>query len=328
MTRFVSSLIGLVVLAVSLSGAPQEAGQSPYAGALRLPSIVNGQSLMSYAHDPVTNRLYGGNEQGLFWVDLNESAPRVKGPIFDRRVGTIEVAPDTGRLFYATIDEIGMVNLRTHEAPVRLAGREWPVTRFAYEPTRKQMYLGTRSGRVLVFDAETGERSPDVIVPGHYANMIEAIPGRVFLTVSNKSGLYAIDAATKAVAPWPVAGKLVTPAYLDADPSGKYLFATYDRYIVAIDVARAEVVGRMITAMGPHIAFDSERRLLIATQYDLPGHPAVRLAAYRVGDEGFTEVARMPFLSDAAPGLESLRSGGFLQSGRRSLFVWQLAETR
>jgi hypothetical protein len=328
MTRVIASLVGLIALGTSLFSAPQQAGTSPYAGAVRVPSIVNGQSLTSFAHDPGTNRLYAGNEQGLFWVDLSDPEPRVKGPLFKKRMGAIEVAPETGRLFYATIDEIGMVNLRTNDAPVVLSGPEWSLAGFVYEPTRKQMYISTRRGRVLVFDAETGERSPDVIVPGNYVTMLEALPGRVVFTLADKSGLYTIDAATKAVAPWAVTGKLVTPVYLEADPSGKYLFATYDRYVVAIDVARAAIVGRLITATGGRIAFDPDSRLLLATQFEHPGHPKLRLAAYRVGDDGFTEVSRLSILPDAAPGLESLRSGGFLQSGRRSLFVWKLAETR
>jgi DNA-binding beta-propeller fold protein YncE len=328
MTRFVSTLIGLIALGVSVPAARQDVGPSPYAGAVRLPSVVNGQALHSFVHDPVTNRLYAANQQGLYWVDLADPDPRVKGPLINKRLTSIEVAPDTGRLFYATLDEVGMVNLRTNDPPVRLAGREWPSARFAYEPTRRQMYLATRTGRVLVFDAETGEQSPDVIVPGEYANMLEAIPGRVFFTLADKSGLFVIDAATKAVTPWAVTGKLVTPVYLDADPTGKYLFATYDRYVLAIDVARATVVGRLITATGGRIAFDSERRLLIASQYKNIGLPQLRLAAYRVDDDGFTEVARLKILPDAAPGLESLRGGGFLQSGHKALFVWKLAETR
>lgn len=328
MTRLVASFLGLVALGVSVPSAQQPAGPSPYGSAVRLPSIVNGQSLYSFSHDAVAKRLYAANEQGLFWVDLTEASPRVKGPLINKRITSIEVAGDTGRLFYTTMDEVGMVNLRTTDAPVRLMGKQWKSARFAYEPTRKQMYLPTRTGEVLVFDAESGERSPDIVVPGDYVNMLEAIPGRVFFTLSNKSGLYAIDAATKAVSPWKVTGKMVTPVYLDADPSGKYLFATYERYVLAIDVERATVVGRLITATGGRIAFDPETRLLIASQYEEIGHPRIRLAAYRVGDDGFTETARLKILADAEPGLESLRSGGFLQSGHRSLFVWQLAETR
>jgi hypothetical protein len=328
MTRLVASLLGLMALAVSVPSAQKAAGPSPYSGPVRLPSIVNGQSLYSYAHDPVAKRLYAANEQGLFWVDLTEAAPRIKGPLVNKRITSIEVAGDTGRLFYTTMDEVGMVNLRTTDGPVRLMGKQWKSARFAYEPTRNQMYLPTRTGQVLVFDAESGERSPDVVVPGDYVNMLEAIPGRVFFTLENKSGVFVIDAATKAVSPWKVTGKIVTPVYLDADPTGKYLFATYDRYVLAIDVERATVVGRLITASGGRIAFDPESRLLIATQYEIAGHPRIRLAAYQVGDDGFTEVARLRTLPDAEPGLESLRSGGFLQSGHRALFVWQLAETR
>jgi DNA-binding beta-propeller fold protein YncE len=327
MTRVIASLLGLVALGVSAPSAQQPAGPSPYGTAVRLPAIVNGQGLYSYAHDPVGKRLYAANQQGLYWADLTEKEPRIKGPFVKKRINSIEIAPDTGRLFFTTMDEVGMINLRTTDAPVRLTGRQWQSARFAYEPTRKQMYLPTRSGRVLVFDAETGERSPDVVVPGDYVNMLEAIPGRVFFTLADKSGLFVIDAATKAVSPWKVTGKMVTPVYLDADPSGKYLFATYDRYVLAIDVERATVVGRMITATRGRIAFDPERRLLIATHYE-PDHPKLRLAAYRVGDDGFTEVARLKIIGDAVDGLESLRSGGFLQSGHRSLFVWQLAETR
>jgi hypothetical protein len=241
MTRFVSSLVGLVALSVSVLPAQQRAETSPYTGAVRLPSVVNGQSLYSFAHDPVAKRLYAANEQGLFWVDLSEADPRLKGPLITKRITSIEVAGDTGRLFYTTMDEVGMVNLRTTDAPVRLMGKQWKSARFAYEPTRNQMYLPTRTGEVLVFDAASGERSPDVMVPGDYVNMLEAIPGRVFFTLADKSGLYVIDAATKQVSPWEVTGKLVTPVYLDADPTGKYLFATYARQIAQI---RLSLIGR------------------------------------------------------------------------------------
>jgi hypothetical protein len=322
------SLFGMLCVAASLVAAHPQSTNSAYTQVARLPSVVNGQALYSFAHDPVDDRLYAASEQGLFWVDLTEATPRFKGPLVRKRLTSIEIAPDTGRLFYTTMDEVGMVKLRSTDPPVRLAGREWRTARLAYEPTRRQMYLATRDGRVRVFDAETGERSSDVVVPGDYANMLEAVPGRVFFTLVDRSGLFTIDAATKAVAEWPVDGPLVTPAYLDADPTGKYLFATYDRYVVAIDIARATVVGRLATAVGGRIAFDPERRLLIAAQYDEAGYPRIRLAAYRVDDGGITEETRLDNPSAGQIGLESLRGGGFLQSGHLSLFVWQLAETR
>jgi hypothetical protein len=322
MTRFHVSCVGtLLVSAAALAAAPQ--GQTPlYSQTGRVPSIVDGDGLYSFAHDPVDKRLYAVNERGLYWVDLAEAVPRIKGPMVTKRFTSIELAPESRRLFYTTMDEVGMLRLGTGEPPVRLSGRVWTTGRWAYEPTRRQMYLPTRDSRMLVFDADSGERAGDVEVPGDYPIMVEALPGRVLFSLSNKSGLYAIDAQTKAVTPWKVTGKFVTPAYLDADPSGRFLFATYDRYVVAIDVASATVVGKLITAQGASIAFDPDRGLMIAAQYVTPGHPRIRLVAYRVDASGFTEVGEMKNPADGLMGLESFRGGGFLQSGHRSLLLW------
>lgn len=149
------------------------------------------------------------------------------------------------------------------------------------------------------------------------------MPGKVFFTLNNKSGLFAIDAESKAVAAWPVEGPLVTPAYLDADPTGQFLFAAYDRYVVAIDIATRRVVGRVITATGARIAFDPERRLLITVEQDVTNYPRLSLTGYRVEDAGLTKVTRLDNPPDGQLGLESLRTGGFLQSGRLSLLVWR-----
>lgn len=316
--------IATAITAVAAAGVAARSTVSSveYRQVLRLPSVVNGQSLYSFAHDQVDNRLYAANQQGLFWVDLAEPDARVKGPLIRERITSIEVAPDTGRLFYTTMDEVGMVKLRTNDPPVRIAGHEWRTARFAYEPTRRQMYLATRDGRVRVFDAETGERATDVTVPGEFANMLEAIPGKVFFSLNNKSGLYAIDAETKTVSEWPVEGPLVTPAYLDADPEGKYVFATYDRFVVVIDVASRKVIHRLATAVGGRIAYDATRRQLITAEFAEAGQPRVELRAYAVGPDGLTWVSDLDNPRDGQIGLESLRAGGFLQSGRLSLLVW------
>jgi hypothetical protein len=322
MTRFQASCFGVLLVSAAAVAAGTQAAAPLYRQSGRFPSIVNGERLQTFAHDPVDRRLYAGSREGLYWVDLGEPNLRLKGPMHRLRLGSIEVAPDARRLFYTTPDEVGMIRLGTSDPPVRLSGREWTTGRWAYEPTRKQMYLPTRQSRMMVWDAESGERAPDVILPGDYATMVEAVPGRVIFSLSNQSGLYAIDAQTKAVTPWKVTGKFVTPAYLDADPTGRFLFATYDRYVVAIDVASATVVGKLNTAQGASIAFDPDRGLLIAVQYEIPGHPRLRLAAYRVDATGFTESAKLENPADGQMGLESLRGGGFLQSGHRSLLLW------
>ncbi len=326
MTRVAVSLSLCGLMAVVVTTAAQPPSSSPYARILRAPSVVNGQALYSFAHDPVDNRLYAASEQGLFWIELDGTDGRVRGPLVRKRMTSIEIAPDTGRLFYTTLDEVGMVKLRSDDPPVRLTGREWRSARLAYEPTRRQMYLPTRDGRIRVFDAESGERSPDIVVPGDYANMLEAVPGKVFFSMANRSGLYVIDAATKTVREWPVTGTLITPAYLDADHEGRFLFATYDRYVVAIDIARAAVVGRLATATGGRIAWDPQSQLLITSEF--ADGPRLRLTAYQVDAHGFTEAARLENPDDGLPGLESLRSGGFLQSGRLSLLIWRPVASR
>lgn len=158
--------VGVFVVATGLVAVARSSASDTYSQVLRLPRVVNGQALYSFAHDPVDNRLYAANEQGLFWADLSEQDGRMKGPLVRKRITSIEVAPDTGRLFYTTLDEVGMLKLRSNDPPMRIAGHEWRTARLAYEPTRRQMYLPTRDGRVRVFDAESGERAADIPVPG------------------------------------------------------------------------------------------------------------------------------------------------------------------
>jgi hypothetical protein len=323
MMRVLSVRLLLVTLfaAAVVHGRTDDA---PYTQTARVPSIVDGQGLNSFAFDPVDQRLYAGSRNGLFWLDLNERNPRLKGPMLRKPIGTIEVAPEAGRLFYVTPDEFGYISLRTNEPPRFLGGRQWRTARLAYEPTRKEMYIATHESGIHVYDTQNGERGPIIELPGWYANALEAVPGKVFFSLQNKSGLHVIDAATHTVAPWPVTGKLVTPAYLDADPSGQYLFATYDRQVVAIDIASATVVARRITASGARIAFDPERRLLVVSEFDRPGHPLIRLRAFSVDAKGLTEVAELKNPVDGRIGLESF-PGGFLQQGSRTLLLWSAA---
>ena len=70
-----------------------------------------------------------------------------------------------------------------------------------YEPTRKELYVATRDPRLLVFDGVSGRAGDDVPLPGWFGTQLEAIPGRVFVLLEDKQGLYVIDAATHHVAP-------------------------------------------------------------------------------------------------------------------------------
>jgi len=324
MSRVLWLRLGAILLASGLLYARSDT--APYTQVARVPAVVDGQGLTSFAFDPVDQRLYAGSRNGVFWLDLKERDPRLKGPMLRKPIGTIEVAPETGKLFYTTPDEFGYVNLRTNDPPKILAGRQWRTARLAYEPTRKEMYIATHEYGIVVYGTEDDERGPKIERPGWYPDVLEAVPGKVFFSVANKSGLYVIDAATHTVSPFPVTGKLVTPAYLDADPTGKYLFATYDRFLVAIDIASATVVGRIATATGARIAFDPDRRLLImAERYQ--GRPLIRLRTYSVDAKGFTEVAELKNPDDGLIGLESFR-GGFLQQGHRSLLLWTVAPSQ
>lgn len=313
--------VGAVLLASGLVYGQSD--NAAYTQVASVPRVVDGEGFNSFAFDPVEQRLYAGSWNGLFWVDVRERNPRIKGPLLRKRIGGIEIAPDSGGLFYTALNEFGYLNVRTNDPPKTLAASEWITTRPAYEPTRHQMYVGTKASGIIVYDTASGERGSIIDVPGWYVTMLEAVPGKVFVSVKDKSGLYVIDAATHTVAPWPVKGKLVTPAFFEADPAGKYLFAVYDRHVVAIDIPSATIVARLLTADRPSIAFDAERRLLIVAAADLPEHPRIRLRTYSVSDSGFTLVGELKNRSNFG-GLESFR-GGFLQHGSSDLLLWTAA---
>jgi hypothetical protein len=195
----------------------------------------------------------------------------------------------------------------------------------AYEPTRRELYVAAREPFVRVYDAMSGERGADVAVPGWHGEGLEAIPGRVFLGVGSKDGLYAIDAATHTLTRFPIAGRVVTPVYIDADVSGKYLFLTYSRDVVAVDVEKAAVVGRVVAPFPPRIAFDAGTGLLVVTHADETKPPA-RVLVYRVGSKGLEEVAELRNPPLGRVGVEPLENG-FLQTGEFSFIVWTAAAT-
>jgi hypothetical protein len=313
--RLACVLLGVVSLA-----APVIARQAApaYAVVATLPSAVDGQPLRTFAFDPGRNRIYAGSNRGLFWIDLSDPKPRVKGPFIRKNILHIELAPELSRVFYMTPDEVGYADLDRFGESTQLA-RDFVPRDIVYEPSKKELYVALREQKLLVFDAQTGRAGDDVPLPGWYATQLEAIPGRVFLSLSDKDGLYVLDAATHRVAAWPVEGRVITPSYIEADPAGHYLFLAFYREIIAIDIARAAVVGRQVTYSTPSIAFDPGERVLVATWNAEP--PPTRVAAFRVDASGLAEVARFENPRVGEAGVEPT-SHGFIQNGHLALLVW------
>ena len=194
-------------------------------------------------------------------------------------------------------------------------------TDLVYEPTRHELYVtSARQPVIRVFDAQSGERAPSIDLPGWWGLELEAIPGRVFLTVGGKDGLYAVDAATHAIAPWPVEGRISTPAHIEA---GIHPDATCSSPITADRRHRRrhrEGHGRVIMATVPAIAFDPGTGLLVATWTDAA--PPVRVVAYEVTTDGLSVAARLENPSLGAVGVEPTEHG-FIQAGHRVLIVWK-----
>jgi len=324
--------IAVVLIAPSMTDgvAYGRADNPPYTQAGRVPSVIDSDSLNSFAFDPGGRRLYAPTDAGVYWLDVRESEPKFKGPMLPKRPGSIEIAPDLGRLYFSSDRErFGYLNLRANEPPKILAGKEWQGGRLAYEPTRKEIYTATRfrGETIAVYDAETGKRTADLKLPGYRVTALEAVPGKVFFSVENKSGLYVIDAATHTVAPWPINGKLVTPAFIEADPAGQYLFGQYERHVVAIDIRTATVVADLTTAGVASVAFDPERRLVVVSAAEIPDHPRVVLKTYSVSPSGFTHVADLKNTVENDGSVYSMH-GGFVQRGHDSLYLWLAAPPR
>jgi hypothetical protein len=82
--RTIIRVIGIPLCGVLLAaGALQSrSDEAPYTQVAKVPSVYDGQKFYSFAFDPVDRRLYAASEQGVFWVDLRDREPRIKGPHF------------------------------------------------------------------------------------------------------------------------------------------------------------------------------------------------------------------------------------------------------
>lgn len=297
-------------------GAPQ-AGNPVYTKVSSIDSRVAGQPIRTFAFDAKANRLYGGSDRGLFWVNVADANPIWKGPMFAADIRHIEFAPELGRVFFTTVDDVGYVSVDNLSAPKLFAHIR--ASDMTYEPTKREVYVSSRAPRVDVFDGGTGERGAVVDLPGWMGGGLEAVPGRVFLMQEKTPGLFSIDVATHTLSKFVTSEKVVTPVYIEADPSGRYIFAAYYQNIVAIEAATGKVVGRKTLPSVPAIAFDPGANLLVATWADDP--TPVRVAAFRVDANGLSEVSEFRNPTVGGIGVEPT-SRGFIQVGVNRFYIW------
>lgn len=317
------TLRGFLVLAATAVSAslPAAATDTPYQVAARVPAVVDAYGLNRFDTDPVTGRIFAGSNNGLYWMDPAAAAPRWTGPVFKAPVVHVRVAADLRRVFFTTRTEAGFVDMDALDQPKAFATIR--ATGLVYEPSQHEIYVApSRENKVRVFNGRTLEDVGAVTVPGWHANLADAIPGRVFFLLPDKPGLFVINASSHKAAPWPVTGKVETPGQMDVDPTGRMIFFSYDRNVVAIDPDTATVIGRITHQGVAAMAWDPVAERLLVTR---PNDPApLPIAVLTVDKTGFTEVGRL-----ATPGVGENRlrrsRSGFLQSAGTEWLLWRIA---
>jgi hypothetical protein len=313
----------LVLLATSV--AYGRADDPPYSQVSRVPRVVEGGPLTDFEFDPLGRRLYARSREGVYWVDVAAREPKLNGPIPLEEPGAIAIAANLGRLYFSTIrEQFGYVNLRTNETTI-LIDKEWRSGRFVYEPTRKELYAAPtfRGDVIAVYDTETGKRTHEIKLPGYQVGALESVAGKVFFTLANKAELFAIDAASRTVAPWMVNGrKIISPGRLQVDPLEDFLLIQHHRGVIAVDARTARVAGSITTPLDSStFAFDPEKRILVVPTVEVPDHPRIRLHAYAFNVAGFRPIGELPNVGNEGSRVYSMY-GGFIQEGHDSLLFW------
>lgn len=326
MTRALFFAIATVFL------APLQTARPPYSHQATVP--LNLQSF-SLAFDPDGNRVWVGAQRGLYAIDL--ARPSLVEPFDKVRVwGGLEYAAGLGRLFMRLEgDAIAWLDVRTPSpaaTPVRM-GVVSRAIELVFEPTRKELYVFTRTPKVTVFDAVEGGVVATIELPGDYGRSPVAVSGRVLLTAARRDGLFAIDAKTHRVEPQRVADHKAAPIGIEADAANGRLFLAYEREIIDMDLTSGDVRGRVVTQESPAIAFDPGTGLLLATKYD-----PRRIAAFRPTAAGLEFVGQMGDAGDAGwlePTIRGFLQGGTIRSGDEyqewsgaTLVIWKATGPR
>jgi DNA-binding beta-propeller fold protein YncE len=317
MPRIARLMLVPLLLATVLALRPLAASDG-YRIVSRLPDVIDGQALVSLRYDWVSHRLFAGNAVGVYSADMSAAKPKITGPIAHGLVTAIEVAPDLGRVFYAGPTEIGFVDEAGGKG-VTIA--EHYANSLAYEPTTHELYASfALLNKVSVYDAQTGHLKTDIKLPGWSAFQLVAVPGKVFMLVKGRDGIFAIDPATHTVAPWAVTGKITTPGRLEADPNGRYLFFARMNDVAAIDIASQREIGHVGIYGEPTLSFDPDSGLLVVGWLDNSPEQRDVLHVLRPTNDGLVPVA---MLNNETGGTTLVRSHyGFIQHGFHEFLVW------
>jgi DNA-binding beta-propeller fold protein YncE len=314
----------LAVALLLVAGLAAQSEPPAYRQTGSVPALVNGNPLTTFAFDAAGRRLYAGSRDGLFWLETDAPKPEWHGPTFRTAVLQVRFAPELRRVFVMTLEAVAYVDVDALNHPHEFA--KVRARSIVYEPQRQELYVSYGAPSVTAFNGRTAEPSGTIDIPGWYGILQEAIPGRVFLTLPDKPGLYVINANSHHVGPWPVEGDIVTPAAMEVDPQGRYIFLAYDRNVVAIDTATAKVVGRLTTVSTGSIAYDPGANLLIVM--GVTQEPPVHLKAYRVDDTGFTLVATLDNPKSASGTSIEPTNNGFIQRSNYSWLLWSTVTER
>lgn len=311
----------LVAAVVVTAGGPTD--EAPYVIAGRLPNTADRQALNRLEFDAVARRLYAPTRKGVYWMDLRSTEPRLSGPVLFERPDYTALAPDRGRLYVANDDTLAFLDVRGTAPPTGLAHGGWR-GRLVYEPTRHELYASVRvmSNRTAIYNADTGALVTELTLPGVGVSLLHAVPGKVFVRITDEFGLYAIDAATRTVSPWLVDGQRVDPLRFFVEHSGRVMIAQYERHLVAIDVPSARTLARLPAIGLQTFAFDPDHRRVVVAIQDPPDHPRVHLRVYALGIDGFTFLSE---LENPTPDIGWLTStaDGFVQRTRQELVFWK-----
>jgi DNA-binding beta-propeller fold protein YncE len=310
--RTALTVLFLATLAFAPANVPGD-----YRIVAHLPDVMDGQALRSPRYDWKSHRLFAGNRVGVYSADLSVPKPTMIGPLTHAFVQSVEVAPDLGRVFYSGPTEIGYVDEQGGKG-VTLAPHY--AGSLAYEPTAHELYASFELlPEIAIFNARTGRLATRLKLPGWSAFQLVAVPGKVFMLLKDKDGMYTIDATTHTIAPWPVKG-ITTPGRLEADPNGKYLFFTRENEVDAIDIARQTVIGKISVSGEPSVSFDTDSGLLVVGWLHSSPQKFDVLQVVRPTGDGLIPVTS---LSNEAGGTELVRSHyGFIQHGFHEFLLW------